>query len=224
MRIIATLFLVTLLAGCKLHIIVPVGGTVITASGIYTCLAGQVCEIDVVDLLFDETFTAVPDGGYLFDRWKKRSDGRGFCAPSSTRFSPCRLYTSFYSNFPALLAFLDTEDVFYLEPVFILDADALQYFTDNISEAIVHDLCIDCHVAGGDADFSGLIFVAKSQANHLTINHQAFIDLGKALGDDDLSDYVTGMATDQIFHDGGVQMQPGSQEVQDLETYANMLE
>ena len=77
-RTIAILILLSFLAGCKLQIIVPTGGVVTTASGTYTCGAGQTCEINVVDMLFDETFTAVPDTGYVFNKWEKRSDGRGF--------------------------------------------------------------------------------------------------------------------------------------------------
>ncbi|MBT4521342.1 MAG: hypothetical protein HOC23_15185 [Halieaceae bacterium] len=115
---LATLILLSFLAGCKLHIVVPTGGMIITASGTYTCLPGQTCVIDVVDLLFDETFTAVPDAGYAFDNWRKRPDGRGFCAPESTKYGPCRLYTSFFSAFPKLFDFLATNQVFYLEPVF----------------------------------------------------------------------------------------------------------
>ncbi|MBT4520562.1 MAG: DUF1566 domain-containing protein [Halieaceae bacterium] len=118
-RRIVLVTLLSLLASCKLQIIVPIGGSIITASGTYTCLAGQTCEIDVVDLLFDETFTAVPDDGYRFDQWKKKQSGRGFCATVSARHSPCRLYTSFFGGWPNLFAFLATDEVFYLEPVFI---------------------------------------------------------------------------------------------------------
>ncbi|MBT4521083.1 MAG: VCBS repeat-containing protein, partial [Halieaceae bacterium] len=118
MRNTTLLILLSFLAGCKLQIIVPVGGTVTTASGTYTCSAGQICEIDVVDLLFDETFTAVPDAGYLFAQWNKKSGGRGFCATDSSRHNPCRLYTSFFAGWPNLFAFLAMDEVFYLEPVF----------------------------------------------------------------------------------------------------------
>ncbi|MBT4521318.1 MAG: right-handed parallel beta-helix repeat-containing protein [Halieaceae bacterium] len=120
-REISILILLSVLAGCKLQIVVPVGGTVTTASGTYTCLAGEVCEIDVVDLLFDETFIAEPDSGYEFLEWKKKAGGRGFCATESSRQSPCRLYTSFFANWPNLFAFLATDDVFYLEPAFMLE-------------------------------------------------------------------------------------------------------
>jgi hypothetical protein len=116
----AVVALIILGAGCKLQVIVPVGGTVITQSGTYTCFAGQTCEISVVDLFFDETFTAVPDSGFFFANWKKKAGGRGFCATASTGSSPCRLYTSFFAGWPNLFSFLATNEVFFLEPVFVL--------------------------------------------------------------------------------------------------------
>ncbi|MBT4518482.1 MAG: hypothetical protein HOC23_00635 [Halieaceae bacterium] len=139
-RTIVLLILLSFLAGCKLQVVVPVGGTVTTASGTYTCAAGQTCEIDVVDLLFDETFTAVPDDGYQFDQWKKKQGGRGFCATVSARHSPCRLYTSFFGGWPNLFSFLATDEVFYLEPVFSRtfwihdDVKALDDWGENTDE------------------------------------------------------------------------------------------
>ena len=60
---LALLVALPVLGGCKLLIVVPDGGSVTTLSGTYNCPAGGVCEIDVADALFNETFIAVPGPG-----------------------------------------------------------------------------------------------------------------------------------------------------------------
>ena len=74
-----TLILIAFLAitGCKIRIVVPEGGRVTTSSGAYNCTAGKTCDIDVVDIFFDQTFTAQPAQGYDFTGWQKRD--RGLC-------------------------------------------------------------------------------------------------------------------------------------------------
>jgi len=42
---------------------VPDNGRVATVSGTYLCEASQTCEIEVVDLMFNETFVAEPAEG-----------------------------------------------------------------------------------------------------------------------------------------------------------------
>ena len=105
-----------MIVSCRLKIIVPEGGNVTTASGAYNCNAGKTCKIDVVDLFFDETFIAEPSKGYKFKSWKKwRKKRRGFCGGSS---KPCRLHTPPFEGFPELMSFLESDEVFYLKPVF----------------------------------------------------------------------------------------------------------
>ena len=102
-----------LLSACKIAISVPTGGRVVTESEVYTCSEGQTCEIEVVDTLFDETFIAEPDSDHVFVGWKARD--RGLCG---NRTTACRLFTSAFEGQPSLMAFLQSDDVFYLEPVF----------------------------------------------------------------------------------------------------------
>ncbi len=107
--------LITVLAvtGCKIRVVIPEGGSVETNSGAYLCASGGTCNIDVLDIFFDETFTARPMDGYEFKGWKKQA--RGLCGGNS---GPCRLSTSFFGGFPVLMAFLESDEVFYLEPIF----------------------------------------------------------------------------------------------------------
>ena len=101
-------------AGCKIQIEVPPGGQVVTESGVYSCSTGEVCSIDVVDLFFDETFSAEPATGYRFDGWLKRD--RGLCGGSD---DPCRLLTAGFEGNEVLMGFLERpEEVFYLVPQF----------------------------------------------------------------------------------------------------------
>lgn len=109
----AMIIAVVLVASCKVRVVVPEGGSVKTISGAYSCAAGSQCDIDVRDLMFDETFTAEPAEGYYFKSWKKRE--RGFCGG---RVMSCHLYTSLFEPYPSLVSFIKGDEVFFLEPVF----------------------------------------------------------------------------------------------------------
>jgi hypothetical protein len=105
--------------------------------------------------------------------------------------------------------------------------DALQYYQQNISAPIVQTICVRCHMPGGSAPNSGsaLVLVTNNTANFQEKNHQNFQDFRDQLpASRDLSDWVTGKASGQISHGGGRQLAPGSQELENLETYLNLLE
>ena len=53
-RLFILLFAVSL-SGCRIIIVVPEGGRVVSDSGEIDCGAGQTCVVEVQDLLFDET-------------------------------------------------------------------------------------------------------------------------------------------------------------------------
>jgi ELWxxDGT repeat protein len=101
------------LAGCKVEITVPIGGNVITESGVYECSSGKKCTIDVYDIFFDETFVAVPDQGFSFAGWKKKD--KGFCGGKDL---PCHLFTTGFFEYDILMAILESDTKFYLTPVF----------------------------------------------------------------------------------------------------------
>jgi hypothetical protein len=103
----------TILSACKLEIVVPEGGSVTSTSGGFDCSEGETCTFDVDDLSFSETFTGVGSGENRFLRWKKRK--RGLCGGNTT---PCELSTAPLASSPLLLAVLESDEKFYLEPVF----------------------------------------------------------------------------------------------------------
>lgn len=104
--------------------------------------------------------------------------------------------------------------------------DAQQFFTDNIAMPVVQSKCINCHTSTGVAPSQGsrLVLVTNSNSNHLSTNHEAFIELGDVLGSTDLSDYVTAKASGQLGHGGGRQLSSGTQDLLSLETYLNLIE
>lgn len=102
------------LGACKVQITAPSTGSVVSGSTAYDCSAGNTCEIDVVDLFFSETFRAEPKAGFVFQQWKR--DARHFCGGNT---EPCELYTDGLDAFPVLMSLLESDEVFYLEPVFV---------------------------------------------------------------------------------------------------------
>ncbi len=112
-RSVCLVALLLAIAGCKLRITVPEGGGVASESGAYRCASGQKCTIDVVDVHFDETFLAQPAPGYYFRRWK--GGDRFFCADT---YGSCRLSTVFFAGKPAFEQVLESDEVFFLMPLF----------------------------------------------------------------------------------------------------------
>lgn len=107
------LLFVTAVSACKVHVIVPEGGRVVSSSGM-TCQALETCVVSVENTQFDQTFTAEPAPGYRFSHW--RMDNRFFCGDSN---KPCRLTTSGFIGNETLMSFLSRADeIFYLQAVF----------------------------------------------------------------------------------------------------------
>ena len=72
-----------LVAGCKIAIIVPSGGDVVSSNAAHNCAEGNICEFEINSgqLPFSETLTAIPKAGYVFEKW---SDGGEFQCGKST--------------------------------------------------------------------------------------------------------------------------------------------
>ena len=70
-----------LATGCRVAIIVPTGGSVVSTNSEYSCPEASVCEFEVTEAPFSETFTAQASPGYEFEKW---SDGSDFLCGEST--------------------------------------------------------------------------------------------------------------------------------------------
>lgn len=104
-----------MLTACKIQIDPPAIGGVRSESGNYNCYGRDrdVCTIEVLDALFDETFVAYGTDGWRFVRWKKREGG--LCGGSN---EPCHLSTTAFADYEVLMDFLASDVIFYLQPVF----------------------------------------------------------------------------------------------------------
>jgi hypothetical protein len=102
------------LAGCKIQINVPENGRVTTESGNYTCESGQTCNVEVVDTLFNETFITEPNEDYFFEGW--RGGPFYLCGWAG---SACSLVTSFFEGSEPLLAILESDQEWLIEPQFV---------------------------------------------------------------------------------------------------------
>lgn len=111
--------LLVFLTGCKIEITVPPNGEVLTLSGDAFCTAESTCVVEVEDTQFDQTFVARPASGYRFVGWKQ---GEDYMCGGTT--DPCRLRTSGIGNNPGLLAVLQSDQAFFLEPMFERTVDA----------------------------------------------------------------------------------------------------
>lgn len=103
-----------LIAGCKLAVIVPTGGDVTSTSGTRNCLGGSICEHNITDTSFNDTFTAVARPGYVFSKW---SAGPGFLCANSTNPTCVTTNVGTVGN-PFVESVIATGQHFYVMPLF----------------------------------------------------------------------------------------------------------
>ena len=162
-RLIVISMAVLMLAACKVKVVITEGGTVTSESGTYSCEPGKPCNINVVDIFFDETFSANPAKGYEFHAWKTQE--RGLCGGKS---KPCKLSTTGFANFPNLMAALESNEVFYLTPVFVKSSDTLRVF--NEGDQIKYKGTISSGAPGGAVDTAEVKAVREFFETENTVN------------------------------------------------------
>ncbi len=108
--VVACLFAIS---ACKIRIEVPAGGYVTTESGAITCDSNQRCDVDVLDIYFNETFIAVPNRGKYFNGW---AEGDRQLYPGM--YVPALIVTTGLAEFPEWIAFIESDETFYLSPTF----------------------------------------------------------------------------------------------------------
>jgi hypothetical protein len=102
--------------GCKVAVMVPDGGDVTSGTGTRNCASGVLCEFDVVDRTFSDSFTAKAKPGYKFVKWKA---GPGFLCGNSGNAMCIVDNTKATANIaPAFDAVIAGQSVFYAMPVF----------------------------------------------------------------------------------------------------------
>ena len=80
-RTLLILFIGTVMTGCKFALMVTADGDVSSSSGTRDCAGGTICEFEITDTDFSETFTATAREGYVFSKWKA---GDGYLCANST--------------------------------------------------------------------------------------------------------------------------------------------
>ena len=98
---------------------------------------------------------------------------------------------------------------------------ARQSFNATIYPTIVQGKCVDCHVSGGEADATRLVFVTSAADGHQATNFErmrAFV-----AGADDRAMLVLDKVRGLADHGGGEQIADGSPEYVDLERFLSLL-
>ena len=100
-------------------------------------------------------------------------------------------------------------------------ATALDVFTDLISGPVVQSLCVSCHVAGGEASDTRLLFVPDSQADHENLNREAFEDF--LIDVEDGGNLMLAKTRGDAGHGGGIQAAADSAEYANLARFLGLV-
>jgi hypothetical protein len=112
-KVLVILFVTSLVAGCKVAVIVVEGGEV-QSIGSGTCAEGTICIIEVNDTSFNEVFTAVPEVGWAFVKWN--TGGYFFCGDSTD--PKCVLSTVGADGKEGIESIIASDQTFYIMPIF----------------------------------------------------------------------------------------------------------
>ncbi len=103
---------------------------------------------------------------------------------------------------------------------------AMVAFQTHISAPIIQAKCVNCHVQGGLSGNTRLVFVPSTNADHLSHNLNAFREFLRRQheeGSDGAARVLT-KVTGGDGHGGGVQIEAGSADYQNLATFLALLE
>ncbi|AQA19134.1 hypothetical protein BST95_13670 [Halioglobus japonicus] len=100
------------------------------------------------------------------------------------------------------------------------ELDALAFFEEKIADQIIQARCVNCHVDGGVARNTALVFARNNNPNYVEQNHQVFVRLAAVR---EVTAFVTSKAQGQSGHRGGVQLRAGSEDLENLFTYLRLL-
>ena len=96
---------------------------------------------------------------------------------------------------------------------------ATSMFNTSIAP-IVEGICIACHIQGGQASGTGLIYVTSNTANHLTTNFNTLKNFAVSNG----RQYILFKASNQISHDGGALLPQGTSSYNAMNSFLQLVE
>lgn len=154
--LLSSVFLI--ITGCKLAVMVPSGGDVTSASNTRNCPGGSLCEHNITDSTFNESFTAVAKPGYVFTKW---NTGAGFLCGDSTN-PTCVIESTWFSPGNAALDALFAGGMFvYAMPLFEFvgidtdgDGQKDHVDTDDDNDGVL-DVEDNCPLVGPNLDGFG---------------------------------------------------------------------
>jgi hypothetical protein len=177
-KILMILAITSMVAACKLAVIVVEGGRVESGhSG--TCLEGTICVHQVNDTNYTETFTAAPNSGWYFEKWNA---GGGFFCQNST--DPiCVVSGEGAEGNAAIEALIASDRTFYIMPVFVSSRpvtdtvtvdgkewlqpkDFVSYSYNQVSEVCPEGVCTG-KLPGSNVNLTGYIWASIDDAESL---------------------------------------------------------
>ena len=93
-------------------------------------------------------------------------------------------------------------------------------FAAHVSAPVVQGKCVACHVEGGRAGTTRLLFEPETHPEHQALNLRAFEDLVAAI--DDGADYILNKVQG-VGHGGGVQVAAGTVDYENMERFLALL-
>jgi hypothetical protein len=215
------LALVLLLLGACRHPLAIVGqGDIVDRNGSsYGCTLEQFQAQDVACTGFDFTedyivnYEAVPRPGWRFVGWEgpcKKESVAPFCALDA----PLNFSQAMDQLFPGV-PMPATTAVFEPEP-----SPSLTYFNDHVSTQVIDSVCSLCHVGGGPASGTQLVYETGGDSQATNANYITLRDF--ILADDGNVDLLLGKARG-INHGGGAPLPPESDNYQSLSEFINLV-
>ena len=100
------------------------------------------------------------------------------------------------------------------------ERSAAAFYQDRLSMQVVQSRCINCHIAGGVAEGTRLVFAAAQVLNHAEMNHGVFRNF---VANADRASLVLTKVRGEADHGGGLQLADDSPEYASLRTYLDRL-
>ena len=100
------------------------------------------------------------------------------------------------------------------------ERSAAAFYQDRLSMQVVQSRCINCHIAGGVAEGTRLVFAAAQVQNHAEMNHGVFRAF---VANADRASLVLTKVRGEADHGGGLQLADDSPEYASLRTYLDRL-
>jgi hypothetical protein len=175
LKIVLLLVITSLMIGCKLAVVVVEGGEVMSTSPII-CEGSNVCIFDVEDTSFADTFAALADSGWYFEKWN--AGDRFFCAGSSDPL--CMLSLVEAEGNVDIEELVASSETFYLMPIFkpsedMITVNGKQWLQvdlfSNLTWDEINEICPGgpCKDQGfiNDRDMTGWMWAAVEDVNSL---------------------------------------------------------